>query len=73
MYDTGLRASETIALDTHHLGLDDSRLLLLGSIQKGNARSASTGLGKWGLIQRETSVAIFEIGGRIPRPSSPLA
>lgn len=48
LYDTGLRASEIVALDTHHLELEDSRLLLPGSVQKGNARSASIELGKWG-------------------------
>ncbi|SDD79847.1 site-specific integrase [Natrinema hispanicum] len=48
LYDTGLRASELVSLDTRHLELEDSRLLLPGSIQKGNASSASLELGKWG-------------------------
>lgn len=48
MYDTGLRASETVALDVDNLNLEEGRLYLPGSVQKGDASSVPIELGKWG-------------------------
>lgn len=48
MYDTGLRVGETVALNTEHLELNDSRLLLPGSIQKGDVSAATISLGGYG-------------------------
>ena len=48
LYDTGLRASEAIALDVDHINLEEGRLYLPGSVQKGDASSAPMQLGKWG-------------------------
>lgn len=48
MYDTGLRVSETVALNTSHVELEQRKLRLSGRVQKGDAGAATIELGKWG-------------------------
>jgi integrase len=48
MYDTGLRAVETVALDASHVELEERKLRLPSRVQKGDADAATLELGKWG-------------------------
>lgn len=55
-YDTGLRASELVALDDHHLDLDgDPSIYIPADVQKGKAATSATlGLGRYGADSSRT-------------------
>lgn len=48
LYDTGLRRSELIGLDTEHVDTDSGTIYVPGYVQKGDVPAATIELGKWG-------------------------